>query len=108
MKKVASGFLGIRQKPSHQRGGFFIDKESERRIVPAMTFSELVKQRRIERGLSVFDLAMRSGVMQATIHAVEAGKGCRLVTALRIAFALGFSSIPTDLQERSNAETLTA
>lgn len=73
-----------------------------------MTFSELVKQKRIEKGLSVFELAMRSGVMQTTIHGVEAGSGCRLATALRIAFALGITSIPTDLGERSNAVSLTA
>jgi plasmid maintenance system antidote protein VapI len=59
---------------------------------PAATVGEVLRELLTERGLSVYALAMRSGVSNPTLHALlHDSRAARLETVRRLAAALGVS-----------------
>jgi transcriptional regulator with XRE-family HTH domain len=75
------------------------DKKSIERMLGAMTFATLIKLLRTSKHLTVFDVSQASGLSTQTIFNIEAGKGCRLSNALRLASALGLNEISTQLMD---------
>lgn len=61
-----------------------------------MKFHELMKQRRKELGMKMFDLAAATDISPQSLGTIERGGNCRLDTAIKIAAVLKINAIPVE------------
>jgi transcriptional regulator with XRE-family HTH domain len=59
-------------------------------------FGNLVNERRVQRGMSLFDLGVKCNITPQTLSNIERGANCSLVKAFAVARELGINAIPVE------------